>query len=196
MKKLGYIKNELIKLYGKEKTNRIIESAQKHYKECMALCKDSSKGELMHLENTILPVTSFYKALVEVDHENALGNTRDILINLCEKGGKVLNNILILPGMKSFFMMILPKMATKMFGRECGFDYENLKVSKTCIQMDMIACPYLKYANLFHVSELMPIFCESDFATYGNLSGIIFERHETLGTGGSKCDFNFMRNDR
>ena len=38
MKKLGYIKKELIKLYGKEKTNVIIDLAQKHYKECISLC--------------------------------------------------------------------------------------------------------------------------------------------------------------
>lgn len=63
-------------------------------------------------------------------------------------------------------------------------------------KMDMIVCPYIKYANLFHVTELIPVFCESDFATYGNLSGIIFERNETLGTGGSKCDFKFLRDDR
>lgn len=196
MKKVRYIRKELTRLYGKENTNRIVELAQRHYQECLSLCKDASKGELMHLENTILPVTSFYKALLEVDQENALANTRSILIKLCESGGVVLNNILKFPGMKSFFMRILPKMATKMFGRECGFDYENLRVSKTHIQIDMIDCPYLKYANLFHVTELMPVFCESDFATYGNLSGITFERNETLGSGGSKCDFSFFRNEQ
>lgn len=195
MKKLGYIKRELIKLYGKEKTNIIVELANKHYQECMTLCKDASKGELMHLENTIFPATSFYKALSKIDNENALKYTKAIIIGLCKKGETVLNGILRIPGGKSLFMKVLSKMAVKMFGKECGFDYKNFKISKKCIQMDMTACPYLKYANKFNVPELIPVFCESDFATYGNLSGIAFRRTETLGTGGNKCDFKFSITD-
>lgn len=196
MKKLGYIRKELIKLYGKEKANVIIELAHKHYQECLLLCKDASKGEFMHLENTILPTTSFYKALLEVDNENAFKNTNAIIISLCEKGAKVLNSMLKLPGMKSVFMKVMSKMAMKMFGRECGFDYENFEANKNILQMDMTMCPYVKYAKRFKVEELTTIFCESDFATYGNLSGIAFERTETLGTGGSKCDFKFLRIDK
>lgn len=52
-------------------------------------------------------------------------------------------------------MKVLPKMAAKLFGRECGFDYTNFSADKTCLQMDMTACPYLKYAELFQVEELM-----------------------------------------
>lgn len=196
MKKQGYIRKELIKLYGKEKANVIIELAQKYYQECLMLCKDASKGEFMHLENTILPTTSFYKALLEVDTENAFKNTNAIIINLCEKGAKVLSGILNFPGMKSVFMKVMSKMATKMFGRECGFDYENFEANKSILQMDMTICPYVKYAKRFKVEELTTIFCESDFATYGNLSGIAFERTETLGTGGNKCDFKFLRTDK
>ncbi len=193
MKKLSYIRKELTKLYGKEKANVIIESAQRHYQECLLLCKDASEGEFMHLENTILPTTSFYKALLEVDSENAFKNTNAIIMGLCKKGAKVLNSILKLPGMKSVFMKVLPKMAMKMFGRECGFDYENFETNENILQMDMTMCPYVKYAKRFKVEEITVIFCESDFATYGNLSGISFERTETLGTGGSKCDFRFFR---
>ncbi|MBQ8603343.1 MAG: L-2-amino-thiazoline-4-carboxylic acid hydrolase [Oscillospiraceae bacterium] len=34
-------------------------------------------------------------------------------------------------------------------------------------------------------------FCDSDIYCYGNLPGIKFERTQTLGTGGSCCDFSF-----
>lgn len=196
MKKLRFIRKELIKLYGKEKTNTIVKSAQAHYQSCLILCNGATKGELMHLKNTILPTASFYKALLEADGENALENTRAIIIGLCEKGAKVLNAVLKLPGMKAAFMKIMPKMALKNFGRECGFDYEGFEASKSVLRMDMIKCPYVKYAIIFNAAELIPIFCESDFATYGGLSGIAFNRTETLGTGGSKCDFRFSRTDK
>lgn len=193
MKKIKYIKKELIKIYGKEKTKVIVELAQKYYQECLTLCKDASKGEFIHLEDTIIPTTSFYKALLEVDKENAFKNTNEIIISLCKKAGKVFNIMLKFPGMKSIFIKVLPKVAVKIFGKECGFDYENLKVDKKYMQMDMTMCPYVKYAKRFNVEELIPIFCDSDFATYGNLSGISFKRTQTLGTGGNKCDFKFVR---
>lgn len=195
MNKLGFIKKQLIKLYGKEKTTVIVELAQKHYQECKALCKDASKGEWTHLEDTILPTTAVYKALLEVDKENALSNTNDIIIDLCEKAGSILNTMLKVPGMPSVFMKVLPKMAVKLFGRECGFDYINFEANSDRMQMDMTMCPYVKYAKRFQVEELMPVFCNSDFATYGSLDKITFRRTETLGTGGSKCDFMFVRNE-
>lgn len=195
MNKLGFIKKQLVKIYGKEKTDVIVDLAQKHYQECLELCKDASKGEWTHLEDTILPTTAVYKALLEVDNENALINTNDIIINLCETGGSILNNILKVPGMPSVFMKVLPKMAVKLFGRECGFDYINFEANKNRMQMVMTMCPYVKYAKRFQVEELMPVFCNSDFATYGSLEKITFRRTETLGTGGSKCDFSFVRNE-
>lgn len=196
MNKLGFIRRQLIKIYGNEKTVIIVELAQKHYQECLALCKDASKGERTHLEDTILPTTAVYKALLEVDSEDALKNTNDIIINLCETGGSILNNMLKIPGMTAVFMKLLPKMALKLFGRECGFDYINFEASGDMMQMDMTMCPYVKYAKRFQVDELMPVFCNSDFATYGNLSKISFRRTETLGTGGSMCDFKFVRTDK
>lgn len=196
MNKLGFIRRQLIKIYGNEKTVIIVELAQKHYQECLALCKDASKGERTHLEDTILLTTAVYKALLEVDSEDALKNTNDIIINLCETGGSILNNMLKIPGMTAVFMKLLPKMALKLFGRECGFDYINFEASGDMMQMDMTMCPYVKYAKRFQVDELMPVFCNSDFATYGNLSKISFRRTETLGTGGSKCDFKFVRTDK
>ena len=114
-------------MYGNEATAGIIESAGKYYNECLALCENVAKGEFMHLENTILPTTSFYKALMEIDSENALKNINFIITSLCKKGNRILNRMLKFPGMKSVFMKILPKMALKIFGRECGFDYKNFQ---------------------------------------------------------------------
>ena len=64
MNKLGFIKKQLVKLYGKEKTDVIVDLAQKHYQECTVLCKDASKGERTHLEDTILPTSFRYSSLL------------------------------------------------------------------------------------------------------------------------------------
>ncbi len=195
MNKTGFINRELVKIYGNEKTDVIVGLAKKHYQECQVLCKDVSKGERIHLEDTILPATAVYKALLEVDKENAIKNVNDIIIALCEKAGSILNSGMKIPGATSVFMKLLPKMAVKLFGRECGFDYINFEASSDILQMDMTQCPYVKYAKLFGVEELMSVFCNSDFATYGKLDKISFRRTKTLGTGGNMCDFKFIRNE-
>ena len=129
-------------------------------------------------------------SLQDVD---ALAVTHEALIDLCRTGNRMMQRLLRIPGMKALFMRLLPKMALQMFGRESGFDYTNYSAGKTHLTMDTTACPYCKYARLLDVEALMPTFCESDFATYGGLPGIRFERTTTLGTGGDKCDFRFTR---
>lgn len=192
-RKYHFICKELIKLYGEDTTQQITALAEKHYADCELLCQNASEGEWQHLSGTILPAVSLYKALLEIDPENALKSAHTVMLKLCEMGGAVAGKMMKLPGMKEFFMWFLPKMAVKLFGESCGFRYENYEASKHMLKMDMTDCPYCRYAKLFGCPELMPVFCDSDFATYGNLPGIRFERTQTLGSGSSCCDFKFTR---
>lgn len=191
--KFRFIRRALAKKYDKTTLERILDSAETHYAALAAACKDATPGEWTHLNNTILPTCAVYKALLDVDAPNALAVTHEALIGLCRMGNRVMQVILRIPGMKGLFMRMLPKMALSMFGRECGFDYTNFHADKTRLTMDTTFCPYCKYARLLDCEALMPTFCESDFATYGDLPGIRFERTTTLGTGGDRCDFRFIR---
>lgn len=188
-----FIHRELMKLYNENTASHVIKSAGKHYADCVLLCADAPKGEWTHLNNTILPTVSIYKALLQIDPDNALTSAHTVMMNVCEIGGAFVRGMLKLPGMKSVFMWFLPKMANKMFGPSCGFQFENYEASRSSLQMDMTACPYCRYAKLFGCPELIFVFCDSDFATYGNLPGIQFRRTQTLGTGGKCCDFKFVR---
>ena len=192
-RKFGFIRNGLVKRYGEETTAKIVALAEKHYAACEKLCEGATEGEWEHLSGTILPTVAVYKALLEVDSDHALTHANDIMMELCEKGGAAVGKLMKLPGMKSLFMWLLPKMAVRMFGPSCGFQFENYEASKGMLKMDMTACPYCRYAQHLGCPELMPVFCDSDFATYGNLPGIRFERTQTLGMGGERCDFKFVR---
>lgn len=192
-RKFRFIRRELGKLYGEAGVDRIIDLARQHYADGLAACRDATEGEWQHLEGTILPTVSFYKALLQVDGEHALENVHAIMMRLCEMGGAAVGTVMKLPGMKSLFMWVLPRMANKMFGPSCGFQFENYKACRNMLKMDMTACPYCRYALRLDCPELMRVFCDSDFATYGNLPGIEFVRTQTLGTGGSRCDFQFIR---
>lgn len=187
------IRRELSALRGREGARDILTRAQKHYAHCASLCADASKGERSHLKRTILPTAAIYKALLETDPENALTQADTVMTKLCAQGGRAMGVVLRLPGMKAGFMRLLPKLAKKQFGPECGFAFENFRGDQNALQMDMTACPYCRYSQRFGCPELTEVFCRSDFAVYGNLPGIQFLRTQTLGTGGSLCDFRFLR---
>ena len=191
--KYPFIHRALAKKYDKATLAVILGKAETHYAALAAECTGATPGEWTHLEGTILPTAAVYKALLDVDAANALAVTHEAIIALCRTGNKMLRVLLHIPGMKGLFMRLLPKMALTMFGQECGFDHANYHADKTRLAMDMTSCPYCRYARLLGVEALTPIFCESDFATYGGLPGIRFERTQTLGTGGNQCDFRFCR---
>ena len=47
-----------------------------------------------------------------------------------------------------------------------------------------------RYFTELGTPELTKIFCINDECTYGDIPGLEFIRHTTLGTGGDKCDFH------
>lgn len=191
--KYPFIRRALAKKYDKATLARILLLAEGHYAVLARQCAGASPGEWRHLQGTILPTCAVYKALLNVDAPNALAVTHEALISLCRTGNRVLRVLLQIPGMANLFMRLLPKMALSMFGPECGFAYENYRADETCLAMDMTDCPYCRCAALLGCEALIPTFCESDFATYGNLPGVRFERTTTLGAGGDRCDFRFTR---
>ena len=191
--KYPLIRRELARRYDKATLGRILDAAEARYSALAAQCKDATPGEWTHLNNTILPTAAVYLALLEVDAPNALAVTHESVFSLCRMGNRMMRLILRIPGMKGLFMRLLPKMAMSLFGRECGFDFTDYHADKTLLTMNVTCCPYCKFARLLNCEALMPTFCESDFATYGDLPGIRFERTSTLGTGGAVCDFRFVR---
>lgn len=191
--KYPFIRRELARRYDRATLGCILDAAEARYSALSAQCADATPGEWTHLNNTILPTCAIYLALLDADPANALAVTHEAIIRLCRMGNRVMRLILRIPGVKRLFMRMLPKMALSLFGRECGFDYADYRADKTTLAMNMTRCPYCKYARLLGCEALMPTFCQSDFATYGDLPGIRFERTSTLGTGGTVCDFRFVR---
>lgn len=190
--KSPFIRRALKKRYDKASPADFLAHAEGCYAALTAKCDSATPGEWTHLP-PLLPTAAVYTALLETDPANALAVTHEALISLCRMGNRMMQIILRIPGMKGLFMKLLPDMATSLFGRECGFDYTNFSADGTHLSMDTTLCPYCKYAQLLGIEALMPTFCESDFATYGNLPGIRFTRTQTLGTGGDRCDFRFVR---
>ncbi len=111
----------------------------------------------------------------------------------CVKIGKAANRSLKLPGVRKNFFSLMMFVAMKVFGKRGGF--ESIEVSKTKdeARFDVLKCPYCKFLAELGCPELTANFCKSDEYTYGDLDGIVFERTQSLGTGGVKCDFGMRR---
>ena len=73
-------------------------------------------------------------------------------------------------------------------------DYSELSVEKAKeYNQNMIAAGRCTVqqgdVSALELPELTKIFCINDECTYGDIPGLEFIRHTTLGTGGDRCDF-------
>ena len=95
--------------------------------------------------------------------------------------------------MKSGLYRLMPAMCSmmldRMFGHSAGFDYRPVPGAPK-FSVDMTRCPYVDTCVRYGCPELARISCQADDVTYGNLHPrLIWARTQTLGTGGSCCDF-------
>ena len=109
------------------------------------------------------------------------------------KTSKSINHSLKNPLMKRIFLRVMKKMAAFVFGEKAGFKFKWVSFSNNEAKFDILDCPYCLYMSELGCPELTKIFCDSDVYAYGNLKDFVFERTQTLGTGGNKCDFCIRR---
>ena len=57
--------------------------------------------------------------------------------------------------------------------------------------MDVLKCLWFDTCSYFGFPELCEIFCLCDHIVFGNIGKLEFERSQTLGMDGEKCDFYF-----
>ncbi|MDE5992771.1 MAG: L-2-amino-thiazoline-4-carboxylic acid hydrolase, partial [Oscillospiraceae bacterium] len=100
-----------------------------------------------------------------------------------EKTVKLFQNVVKLPFGKGLFLKGFAAGCRSGFDSDVGFRHVIYRADYKRYQMDVTACPYVKYCNAEGVGELTRIFCDIDVYAYGHLNGITFERSQTLGTG-------------
>ena len=188
-KKIG-IKENLIAEVGEQEAERIWDRAKMILKEIEARYPDLPKGQQMHA-GYIFPSAAVQLAVREIKGDQDLGykviseyswaKSRDMGARL-RKSAKI-------PGFKSLFVKMWGPISKKMFGPDAGFGNVFYPKEKGAYRMDITKCPYNSYFTELGTPELTKIFCINDECTYGNIPGLEFIRHTTLGTGGNRCDF-------
>lgn len=152
--------------------------------------KDAPQGEQFHLNGTILPRIAMYQAMTEnMAEEEAVSFIDQTVERSCMKIGKLLDKITSLPGMANVFLYLFRKMTLKIFGENNGFKQVVYEEGKETLRFDITECPYHKYSRENQSTKIAHTFCDSDLYCYGHLTKIKFERTETIGRGGTRCDF-------
>ena len=184
------IKENLIAEVGAQEAETIWNRAKAILKEVEERYPDLPKGQRMHA-GFIFPAAAIQLAVREIKGNPELGykviseaswaKSRDM--------GNRLRKMAKIPGFKRFFVKMWGPISKRMFGPDAGFQNVFYPKEKDAFRMDIVKCPYNSYFAELGTPELTKIFCINDECTYGDIPGLEFIRHTTLGTGGGKCDF-------
>ena len=196
--KLGgfsYLLGELRKKLGEEQTDILINAAVKLCNELCDQYKNLPKKEKLHTEQMIFPRAAIYLQMIKyIPHEEAIGLIEESVRIGVEPDRNRLHIAMKLPLIRPLFFKIFHKMIGTMFNEDAGFKFEEIEADSRHYRVDVLQCPYMKYCELLGCKELTSTFCLSDDRVYGNMCGITFERHGTIGRGSDKCDFYFYMN--
>lgn len=149
----------------------------------------ASKALMTHLEQ-LLPMIALYEKAKELtgSRDEALAFFDQWAFIEAEKMMKYARALMKL-GLYRLMPALCEWLLPRMFGHAAGFDYRRVPGAPT-FAADMTRCPYVETCAKYGVPELAQISCRADDITYGNLHPhLIWARTQTLGTGGSCCDF-------
>lgn len=149
----------------------------------------AGKALQMHLKQ-LLPMIALYEAALRCtgSREEAMQFVEEWAFTEVEKTVKPVR-VLMKTGLYRLMPGLCGMMLDRMFGRDAGFDY-RLVPGERPFAVDMTRCPYLETCTRYGCPELTRISCRTDDITYGNLHPkLVWARTQTLGEGGSCCDF-------
>lgn len=194
LKKKTFIKAEMDRRLEKTQSDALWQKAAERLEGILQQYADLPKGVRAHTDTYIFPSAAIYSTLKEaVGAETAYDIVETAAIDLTNNYGKKIAGMMKLPGMPALFVKVFDPISRYHFGPKNGFQNVFYPKEKGVYRMDILACPYARYFQELGCFELTKIFCENDDRVYGNLPGLQFERHTTIGKGGEKCDFCIKR---
>lgn len=171
---------------------RIAEEASALYTDLMKRHKDLNTLTRMHYQQCC-ERAAIYLTVKKYYPDSAMELIDLSVKRNCEKIGRSVNRSLKLPAFRKNFFSVMMFVAMNVFGTRGGFKSREVSKTKDEARFDVLECPYCRFLTELGCFELTSNFCKSDEYTYGSLDGIAFERTQSLGMGGSKCDFCMRR---
>lgn len=179
---------------GKDAAQAIWQDAGDRFDALLQEHANVPDGHKEHLHESILPRVAMYRALQEfLTQEEALQVIDQTLRTSAAKFMKAVGWMAYLPGVPKLFMKKFSSEVKESFGPAAGFKQEFYEDTPSKLRFDITQCPYCNACTELGCPELTRTFCDSDVYVYGNIPKIVFARTQTLGTGGSCCDFDLRR---
>lgn len=157
---------------------------------------DAGRALQMHLKQ-LLPTIAFYEAAKRIT-----GGTQAALDFMEQWAFTEMKKmipaaqLLMKLGLYRLMPTLCGWMLDRMFGRAAGFDY-RLVPDAPKFAADMTRCPYVETCVRYGVPEVTQFACRADDITYGSLHPrLVWARTQTLGMGGSCCDFRLYLKEK
>ena len=140
------------------------------------------------LFHTILPCIALYKALSDSESDAYTCTRKYLLDKVAAKSHTAMAKMEFVPGFYAIYSSLFLKIVRSSDLWEStqirGGDYFDITINK---------CLWHTACTENGCPELCRLFCDSDNVTYGGLKKLGFTRTNTLGYGGSCCDFHFFQ---
>ena len=185
------IEKWLIKTLGRKTGSRIADMQKKTAHRLIKSITGESRSRYKTLSETILPRIALYKALQQDSRlsAKAYGITRSYMIQVIGRQKHTSTATMEkFPGFyqlySRIFLWIMRTTDLQKSTQQAGKDYYDITITD---------CLWHNACVRYGCPELCRAFCEVDDITYGGLDKLGFTRTQTLGMGGTCCDFHFYR---
>lgn len=176
-------------------TPQILEHIDAAHKEKMQLLIQEldhgawTKKQKKRQKSSIISNIALYKTFIDngIPAQEAKELVKEYSFYIAGKAHRILNTLFHIPGFFKLFRFFMRK----------GMTGEEIWISKTLADnaheysMDVLKCLWFDTCTYFNCPEICEIFCLCDHIVFGNIKKLQFDRSETLGMGGKKCDFCF-----
>lgn len=183
---------------GQTRTQQVMDLAWKNFERLLQENPGEPRALKVHTVGTLYPAVSIYEALQRsgMAQPEALGLMDLLCSRRAEKQAQSIRTMLKIPGLYRKMPAIFRWMTVHQFGEAAGFRAHFYDTDKRCCKFDMTRCAYYETCTRLGCPELTPCFCHTDDVTDGHMHPKIrWHRTQTIGEGGSLCDFQITVED-
>ena len=191
IKQQKQIRKFLVEEFGKEKGRLLFNKESTTLSFIIEKIAGKTKNQLKTLVQTILPRIAMYKTFLDEKFSKDQANkyTRKYMLEIiAPKKHNSTAKMEKFPGFyyiySSVFLKIMRTTDLQVSTQNHGKDFYDVTITK---------CLWHTACVENGCEELCSLFCDVDNVTYGGLKKIGFSRTQTIGYGGSCCDFHFFR---
>ena len=173
------------------KSSALFDTQEKTLRTLIENTKGKSKNQMKTLTQTILPRIALYQALQKTgfSQEDVFRHMRKYMMDkVAAKKHAFTTKMESVPGFYRIYSYCFLKIM-----RTSDLWESTQEHDKTHFSASITKCLWHTACRENGCPELCPLFCDVDDVTYGGLKKISFSRTQTLGYGGSCCDFHLFK---